>query len=84
MTSAAKKSNRLWAIFGILFLIFLLYVIYSANQETLPFFIRRLYMFPGGINWGISFYWGLLHFLPISFGTQGIFLFLGKDSSLAP
>ncbi len=48
MSSAAKKSNRLWAIFGIFFLVFFLYVVYSTNQGTLPFFIRRLYMFPGG------------------------------------
>ncbi|MGB5685163.1 MAG: hypothetical protein WBM35_05085, partial [Candidatus Electrothrix sp.] len=52
MSSAAKKSSRLWAIFGILFLAFFLYVIYAASQGTLPFFIRRLYMFPGGDKLG--------------------------------
>lgn len=48
MTRAARKSTILWAISGAVFLSFLLYVIYSANQGTLPFFIRRLYQFPGG------------------------------------
>jgi hypothetical protein len=48
MSDAAKGSSSLWAIFGILFLVFFLYVVYSANQGNLPFFIRRLYMFPGG------------------------------------
>jgi hypothetical protein len=48
MACTAKKTTILWAILGSLFLAFLLYVIYSANQGTLPLFIRRLYMFPGG------------------------------------
>ncbi len=52
---AVQQKNQpasLWAILGTLFLAFFLYVIYSANQGTLPFFIRRLYMFPGGDKLG--------------------------------
>ena len=46
------KSNRLWLIFGALFLGFFLYIVYAADHGTLPFFIRRLYMFPGGDKLG--------------------------------
>ena len=78
MTSAAKKSNRLWAIFGILFLVFFLYVIYSANQGTLPFFIRRLYMFPGGDKLGHFILLGIASFLANQLLHPRHFLVFGK------
>ncbi|MCI5224736.1 MAG: trypsin [Candidatus Electrothrix sp. AR4] len=43
-----KNQPSFGPIFGTLFLLFFLYVIYAANQGTLPLFIRRLYLFPGG------------------------------------
>ncbi|MCI5130716.1 MAG: hypothetical protein D3904_04175 [Candidatus Electrothrix sp. EH2] len=48
MARAVRELSRLWAILGALFLAFLFYVIYSADQGTLPLVIRRLYLFPGG------------------------------------
>jgi hypothetical protein len=89
MTTAARKSTILWAIFGTLFLLFFLYVIYSANQGILPFFIRRLYMFPGGdklghfILLGISSFFAnqLLH--PRHFFVFGKIFFVGTLILLA-
>ncbi|MCW5202805.1 MAG: hypothetical protein QTN59_08595 [Candidatus Electrothrix communis] len=78
MTSAAKKSNRLWAIFGILFLAFFLYVIYAASQGTLPFFIRRLYMFPGGDKLGHFILLGIASFFANQLLHPRHFLVFGK------
>ncbi len=78
MTSAAKKSNRLWAIFGILFLAFFLYVIYAASQGTLPFFIRRLYMFPGGDKLGHFILLGIASFFANQVLYPRHFLVFGK------
>lgn len=78
MTSAAKKSNRLWAIFGILFLVFFLYVIYSATQGTLPFFIRRLYLFPGGDKLGHFVLLGIASFFANQLLYPRHFLVFGK------
>ena len=78
MTSAAKKSNRLWAIFGIFFLVFFVYVVYSANQGTLPFFIRRLYMFPGGDKLGHFILLGIASFFANQVLYPRHFLVFGK------
>jgi hypothetical protein len=37
MTGAAMKSNRLWLIFGALFLGFFLYIIYAAQPRDFTF-----------------------------------------------
>ena len=78
MSGTAKKSSRLWAIFGILFLAFFLYVIYSANQGTVPFFIRRLYMFPGGDKVGHFILLGIASFLANQLLYPRHFLVFGK------
>ena len=78
MSSAARKSSSLWAIFGILFLAFFLCVIYSANQGTLPFFIRRLYMFPGGDKVGHFILLGIASFLANQLLHPRHFLVFGK------
>jgi hypothetical protein len=78
MSRTARKSNRLWAIFGILFLAFFLYVIYSASQGTLPFFIRRLYMFPGGDKVGHFILLGISSFLANQILHPRHFLVFGK------
>lgn len=78
MSSAAKKSTILWVIFGILFLIFFLYVIYSANQGTLPFIIRRLYMFPGGDKVGHFILLGISSFFANQLLHPRHFLVFGK------
>ncbi|MCI5167553.1 MAG: trypsin [Candidatus Electrothrix sp. GM3_4] len=73
-----RKPNRLWAIFGIFFLVFFLYVIYSANQGTLPFFIRRLYMFPGGDKVGHFVLLGIASFFANQVLYPRHFLVFGK------
>lgn len=49
-TESKKRQllNRSLLIAGLLFIIFFIYVIYAANRGSLPLFIRRIYMFPGG------------------------------------
>ncbi|CAK8724561.1 VanZ family protein [Candidatus Electrothrix aarhusensis] len=78
MSDAAKGSSSLWAIFGILFLVFFLYVVYSANQGNLPFFIRRLYMFPGGDKVGHFILLGIASFLANQLLHPRHFLVFGK------
>lgn len=78
MTRAARKSTILWAISGAVFLSFLLYVIYSANQGTLPFFIRRLYMFPGGDKVGHFVLLGIASFFANQLLYPRHFLVFGK------
>ncbi|MCI5162450.1 MAG: hypothetical protein D3917_10635 [Candidatus Electrothrix sp. AX5] len=78
MSSAAKKTNRLWAISGIFFLVFFLYVISSANQGTLPFFIRRLYLFTGGDKLGHFVLLGIASFLANQLLHPRHFLVFGK------
>jgi hypothetical protein len=73
-----RKTNHLWAIFGIFFLVFFLYVIYSANQGTLPFFIRRLYMFPGGDKLGHFVLLGIASFFANQVLYPRHFLVFGK------
>lgn len=78
-------KNRKWILGGvaILFLAFFSYVIYSANQGSLPLFIRRLYMFPGGDKVGHLILMGFLAFFvnlllyPKSFRVLGQSLFIG-------
>ncbi len=57
-----KNSRFFLVIFGILFLIFFIYIIYSANQGNIPFFIRQLYMFPGGDKIGHFILLGIFSF----------------------
>jgi len=78
MSGTARKTSRLGAIFGILFLVFFLYVLYSANQGTLPFFIRRLYMFPGGDKLGHFILLGISSFLANQLLHPRHFLVFGK------
>ncbi|MBU1053597.1 MAG: VanZ family protein [Proteobacteria bacterium] len=59
MNISAKKILR---VLGILFVIFLAYVIYSADKGLLPLFIRKIYMFPGGDKAGHIVLLGLLAF----------------------
>ncbi len=66
----AKWSNRRrqsiikrgLLIAGFLFILFFMYVLYAANQGSLPLFIRRFYMFPGGDKAGHTFLLALLTF----------------------
>ena len=78
MTSAAMKSSRLWVIFGTLFLGFFLYIIYAADHGTLPFFIRRLYMFPGGDKLGHFVLLAIASFLANQLLYPRHFLVFGK------
>ena len=78
MSSAANKPTILWAILGALFLVFFLYVIYSANQGTLPFFIRRLYLFPGGDKLGHFVLLGIASFFANQVLYPRHFLVFGK------
>ncbi|XCN71503.1 MAG: trypsin [Candidatus Electrothrix aestuarii] len=78
MTSTARKSSRLWVIFGALFLGFFLYIIYAANHGTLPFFIRRLYMFPGGDKLGHFVLLAIASFLANQLLYPRHFLVFGK------
>ncbi|MCI5130155.1 MAG: trypsin [Candidatus Electrothrix sp. EH2] len=78
MTSAAKKTTILWAISGTLFLAFFLYVIYAANQETLPLFIRQLYIFPGGDKAGHFVLLGIASFFANQVLYPRHFLVFGK------
>ncbi|MCI5208613.1 MAG: hypothetical protein D3910_07430 [Candidatus Electrothrix sp. ATG2] len=78
MTSTARKSTIFWVIFGALFLAFLLYVIYAANQGTLPFFIRRLYLFPGGDKVGHFVLLGIASFFANQVLYPRHFLVFGK------
>ncbi|WP_339137355.1 MAG: hypothetical protein WGN25_04955 [Candidatus Electrothrix sp. GW3-4] len=72
------KSGRLWAIFVVLFLAFFLYIIYAANHGTLPFFIRRLYLFPGGDKLGHFVLLALASFLANQLLYPRHFLVFGK------
>ncbi|MFH2044250.1 MAG: VanZ family protein [Pseudomonadota bacterium] len=56
-----NKKKISWMI-GSLFVIFLAYVIYSADKGSLPLFIRKMYMFPGGDKAGHIVLLGLLAF----------------------
>ena len=78
MTSTAMKSSRLWVIFGALFLGFFLYIIYAANHGTLPFFIRRLYLFPGGDKLGHFVLPGIASFFANQLLYPRHFLVFGK------
>jgi len=78
MSNTAKKATILWAIFGALFLGFFLYIIYAANHGTLPFFIRRLYMFPGGDKVGHFVLLGIASFFANQLLYPRHFLVFGK------
>ncbi len=78
MTCIAKKTGRLWAILGALFLAFFLYIIYATNQGTLPFFIRRLYLFPGGDKVGHFVLLGIASFFANQVLYPRHFLIFGK------
>ncbi|MCI5119908.1 MAG: trypsin [Candidatus Electrothrix sp. AUS4] len=78
MTSTAMKSSRLWVIFGALFLGFFLYIIYAANHGTLPLFIRRLYLFPGGDKVGHFVLLAIASFLANQLLYPRHFLVFGK------
>ncbi|MCI5159107.1 MAG: trypsin [Candidatus Electrothrix sp. AUS1_2] len=78
ITGAAEKSTILWAIFGALFFGFFLYIIYAADQGTLPFFIRRLYMFPGGDKVGHFILLGIASFFANQVLYPRHFLVFGK------
>jgi hypothetical protein len=78
LTNTAKKSSSLWAILGALFLAFFLYVIYTANHGTVPLFIRRLYMFPGGDKMGHFVLLGIASFFANQVLYPRHFLVFGK------
>ena len=69
-------------ILGIFFVLFFIYVIYAADQSTLPFFIRRLYKFPGGDKIGHIVLLGTLSFFVNLFLYPKRFHFLGKSIKL--
>lgn len=78
MARAAQELSRLWAILGTLFLGFFLYIIYVADHGTLPFFIRRLYLFPCGDKLGHFVLLGIASFFANQVLYPRHFLVFGK------
>jgi polysaccharide biosynthesis protein VpsQ len=78
------SQRQIKMILAFLFMIFFIHIIYLANTGALPYFIRKLYLFPGGDKLGHIILLGLLSFFvnqllyPKCFHIFGISLLLGS------
>jgi polysaccharide biosynthesis protein VpsQ len=79
-----RIQRQIKMILAFLFMIFFLYIIYLANKGALPYFIRKLYMFPGGDKLGHIVLLGILSFFvnqllyPKCFHIFGISILMGS------
>ena len=64
---------------GILFIVFISYMIYSANTGSIPPIIRQIYMFPGGDKVGHIVLLGLLSFFVNNYLYPRHIRILGKS-----